>query len=596
MIRKIVIFLSLLITYHISLITSVFASDFVFDYVVSYVISENGTTHVSQNIKLTNLVSNYYAQNYTLTVNSLAIDNIIASDSGGPISPVIEKKDGQTTMKLTFNTKTVGMNKEHQFTLYYDTRDIATKKGRIWEIIILGIEKNPDIRSYIVKLNVPANFGQSAYFSPPPNSQNQWNLIDLGGRGITAAYGDYQSFSFHLIYYLENTSSRPGLQEITLPPETAFQKIVISRLSETPENVRLDSDGNWLAVYALKPKEIKKVIAEGTALVYITPHDERKVILTPAQKSMYTQEQKYWEQTPEIKALAQELKTPQAIYQWVVDNLNYSYSRVEPGIKRLGSIEALKNPQNSVCMEFSDLFIALARSAGIPAREVHGYAYTTNSRLQPLSLVTDVLHAWPEYYDENRKFWIPVDPTWGNTTFGVDYFSKLDFNHIAFAILGQHSDYPYPAGAFKVDEKSKDVFVDFTTLDTIPEKKASVTVHFPQKLIAGGKTAGFVQIKNTGNVLFTPRKLEFITEFPVTRSQEGLTLIPPYGTLEVPISVTTPFNFVSKTVSFQVVVNDQEVKTSLLVSPLYEIYWWVPAIFGVVVVSVLIFRHGKSRA
>ena len=57
-------------------------------------------------------------------------------------------------------------------------------------------------------------------------------------------------------------------------------------------------------------------------------------------------------------------------------------------------------------MEFTDLFVAIARAAGIPARESVGYAYTTNSRLRPLSLVTDVLHAWPEYYDADKKIWV----------------------------------------------------------------------------------------------------------------------------------------------------------------------------------------------
>jgi len=54
-------------------------------------------------------------------------------------------------------------------------------------------------------------------------------------------------------------------------------------------------------------------------------------------------------------------------------------------------------------MEFTDLFIALSRAAGIPAREINGFAYTDDIRLRPLDLVTDMLHAWPEYYDEEKE-------------------------------------------------------------------------------------------------------------------------------------------------------------------------------------------------
>ncbi|GAI19887.1 unnamed protein product, partial [marine sediment metagenome] len=68
----------------------------------------------------------------------------------------------------------------------------------------------------------------------------------------------------------------------------------------------------------------------------------------------------------------------------------------------MGALKALNSKNPVVCMEFTDLFIALCRAAGIPVREVNGYAHTNNPKLRPLSLTLDVLHAWPEYYDENK--------------------------------------------------------------------------------------------------------------------------------------------------------------------------------------------------
>ncbi len=55
----------------------------------------------------------------------------------------------------------------------------------------------------------------------------------------------------------------------------------------------------------------------------------------------------------------------------------------------------------------------------------------------PLSLIADVLHAWPEYYDQQQNVWVAIDPTWADTTGGIDYFSKLDLRHLTFAIQGQ---------------------------------------------------------------------------------------------------------------------------------------------------------------
>jgi len=50
-----------------------------------------------------------------------------------------------------------------------------------------------------------------------------------------------------------------------------------------------------------------------------------------------------------------------------------------------------------------------------------------------------------------------VDPTWGNTTGGVDYFNTFDFDHLAFVVKGISSTYPVPAGGYKLtgDENKK---------------------------------------------------------------------------------------------------------------------------------------------
>jgi transglutaminase-like putative cysteine protease len=64
-----------------------------------------------------------------------------------------------------------------------------------------------------------------------------------------------------------------------------------------------------------------------------------------------------------------ELKTPENIYKFVTNNLSYNYYRVKPDVERLGAKDALANPDEAICTEFTDLFITLARSAGIPARE-----------------------------------------------------------------------------------------------------------------------------------------------------------------------------------------------------------------------------------
>ena len=58
------------------------------------------------------------------------------------------------------------------------------------------------------------------------------------------------------------------------------------------------------------------------------------------------------------------------------------------------------------CTEHSLLFTTMARSIGLPTREVTGWAYDGNKKY--------VLHAWVEVAInvDNVFYWVPIDPTW----------------------------------------------------------------------------------------------------------------------------------------------------------------------------------------
>jgi hypothetical protein len=64
------------------------------------------------------------------------------------------------------------------------------------------------------------------------------------------------------------------------------------------------------------------------------------------------------------------------------------------------------NDRKGDCTEHATLYVALARAAGIPAREVEGYIYG-NEEGNPIF----VAHAWVEVVLDGK--WIGVDPSWG---------------------------------------------------------------------------------------------------------------------------------------------------------------------------------------
>lgn len=562
------------------------AGEFTANYDVSYAIAPSGVTIVTQTVSLENRQTNLYPKQYTILLDTLNVKNIIARDDGGTVTPAITQTDGKTEILLTFNKQIVGLGKATQFTLRYENLDIAVKNGSIWEVNIPGITDDSDLGSYNVTIATPPTFGVISYLKPPPADGKRWNRQQMTNGGISAAYGEKQYAKLTLSYYLENPGVTTVTEEIALPPDTAFQEVSIDALNPKPEGIVKDTDGNWLARYSLAGGQ--KISIEATVSVTITLSSiERKETDVAA----YLMPQPYWESSAEaIMTLAKTYTTPRAIYDYVVTALSYDYERVKTTPKRKGSLEALKTPKNSLCMEFTDLFIAIARAAGIPARELVGYAHTTNAKLRPLSLVTDVLHAWPEYYDRDRGIWIPIDPTWGNTTGGVDYFSILDFNHIVFAIHGTSSTVPLPAGFYRENRKEgKDVTVEFLAVAS-PNAPAALIprIDFPKVVTAGFSANGTVTVENTSGIETKPINVRIETKpFPYTIDKDNQT-IAPFSKLTIPITVSIPASTPKGKGTVSVIAGDRTVQHSFDIQPISWLYLAISGMIGSTAILVWI--------
>jgi len=446
--------------------------EFTTDYDVTYEVRETGATEVINKITLTNVFSNLYATSYSVVLDSMSPKNIKAFDLNGPLEVNEVINASKTSLEVRFKDQVVGKDKSRTFWISFEESSFAVRTGEVWEISIPRISENAKFNSYYVTILVPEKLGQEAYISPNPRGKtNQngylkyiFNREDVEKTGIVAGFGEFQVFSFSLNYHLENPLSKSATTEITLPPDTAYQRVYYDNIAPKPSKMYTDSDGNWIAEFNLGGRERIDVVASGQVQIFSNFRPFNK----PTQESLNLNVAKtdYWDTSnTEIISLSKKLRTPRQIYDYVSTKLKYDYTRVKPNVERLGGVNALKNPESAICMEFTDLFITLARASGIPAREINGYAYTENPEIQPLSLVNDVLHAWPEYYDVDKGVWIPVDPTWGSTTGGVDYFTKLDLRHFTFVIHGVSDTKPYPAGSYKLGTNpQKDVFVSFGSL------------------------------------------------------------------------------------------------------------------------------------
>lgn len=554
--------------------------EFQADYDVQYAISPTGKTIVTQHVVLTNKLSNFYPQKYSLLLDSDKISNVIAYDDGGVITPSISVKSGKTELTLGFNKKAVGIGKSLTFSLRYEHADIATKNGSIWEIYVPGIVNDPDVGSYDVSLSVPSSFGEAAYLSPYPGNNNKWSKDQMIRGGISAAYGKSQRYAIDLTYTLLNSKRTANKQTIALPPETAYQSVRIISLDPKPLTVSKDADGNWLAEFLVPALQSIVVKTRLDISIFLNPSPS----FTPEiNREANLSEKPYWQVSHEkIKEYAGLYKTPREIYNFVVRTLSYDYSRINDEIKRLGAVGILAAPDTALCMEFTDLFIAIARAANIPARRILGYAYTTNSKLRPLSLVTDVLHAWPEYYDNEKKNWIPIDPTWANTTGGLNYFDKLDFNHIVFAIQGESSETPYPAGFYHDSAtNTKDVLVEFSeTAPIINPSVLETKILFPSQVTAGKQISGTLTVyNNSGTTIKNVSVRANSTAGNIKIERDFIELLP-YGTLYLPLEATFPRTFTPVKATIQATANDATIVYEVTIHPPYAL------IAGIVLVAI----------
>ncbi len=571
MLRRLIVFSLLLVGFLCLSQPATADGEFTTSTTVSYAISDNGTTTVTHSITLVNKLSAVYATGYTLTLDGYVPENVQAWDAKGPLTTSTSPSGSGAKVALTFNDQVVGTGGQLNFFIRYQQAGIVIHKGQIWEISIPNQTDSQKDESYKVQVQAPKSFGKVAYVSPQPYAtQDTGDSIifvfqkdQISTSRIVAAFGQFQVFDFDLSYSLTNTDNLSQNQQIALPPDTAYQHLIYQSLSPEPENVVQDLDGNWLATYSLKAKQTLQIKVKGSAQIFATP--QTTGFLTASQKKTYLAPSDVWQTTDtKINALGMSLKTPQAIYNYVVSHLTYNYNRVKPDAKRLGAKAALDNPDSAICTEFTDLFIALARSAGIPAREVEGYAYTADSKLEPLSLVEDVLHAWPEYWDESTSTWIQVDPTWGNTTGGVDFFSKLDLNHFAFVIHGQSPYQPLPAGFYHLNgDQGRSVNVQFGSYKPSLSKPLTTDIS-PNSIL---QPPFFWQ---DGDLTLTNPNGESVDNISLAdtdliRPREDVpSRIPPFGHINIAISYHYPYFFPwSKNPDLSITISGKDQKLSL---------------------------------
>ncbi|QXE92077.1 transglutaminase-like domain-containing protein [Geomonas subterranea] len=103
-----------------------------------------------------------------------------------------------------------------------------------------------------------------------------------------------------------------------------------------------------------------------------------------------------------VKGKTTVLEKAKAIYDWACENMYRDPATV--GCGKGDVCELLKKPGGK-CTDISSVYIALARAAGVPAREVFGLRLGKKAEED----ITTWQHCWVEFFLPGTG-WVPVDP------------------------------------------------------------------------------------------------------------------------------------------------------------------------------------------
>ncbi|MBW2261701.1 MAG: transglutaminase domain-containing protein [Deltaproteobacteria bacterium] len=230
----------------------------------------------------------------------------------------------------------------------------------------------------------------------------------------------------------------------------------------------------------------------------------------------------------QAKELAQgsssDLETILRLARWINENItydrDYSQNKVD---KKVPSVMAA---MRGTCDELSHLFIAMARSVSIPAREVSGLAFTGE---------VWGFHSWSEV--RLGDAWVPVDAT----NFQVGF---VDATHVAFARHGDDAKFEQHieslgTGMFSVLDHDMDVRI--MKASTAADMLKAEMIFEPETVPPGLGFKARLVLENPSNSWFAgPARLVVPAQFEVTEDVIATYVLAPGAHETIEWSVATP--------------------------------------------------------
>lgn len=199
-------------------------------------------------------------------------------------------------------------------------------------------------------------------------------------------------------------------------PRIAGQRVLSEEWSEPPTEFGTDSAGDWVGWDVAAPGS-PKVFSGRTSVEVLNAGlsaPPRSLAPAPDPRDFLGSDTFRQVSDPAISRLAatvggnDTLSRLRGVWDAVIAKVDYG--GYDPDSR--GAVQAA-NTGIGDCTEFADLFVAMARSLGIPARRMDGWTLAWKGTPR---------HAWVEAWIPSRG-WTAFDPTWGES--GSATFANL---------------------------------------------------------------------------------------------------------------------------------------------------------------------------
>ncbi len=438
--KRVVALLALGALFVLALFAPVLASsDTSYAFDTQYKVYENGSAKVTHNIKAKNNSGDKTPEFINIPVGGTNVRAIKATLNGDKALSAVLNEDG-ASIKIPLPDLS---GKDKQWTLDFTYQSDILKELGSSKAAQLPSVNNIGLRVSSQKTVIRADLATGlALVLPAPDKTDiavgeqlftYENKTGPVADSISLIFSEGVTAVMDISTELKNDGWWWKTVEMTLPPDTNQQQVILSSLDPSPINVRLDQDGNIIAQYKMGPKKSlnvsSKVLINVNNLSYDLESDKKVENVSQELRDLYTKTTDKWNGDSlevSVNPVDSASEIVRTIYGAVVDS-----ARQDSAI-----VNNLEYTRASLAdsSKYTDMLIGSLRANGVPAREVLGKLVTDGQFI----LDTSAGHTWAEAYIPDAG-WTTLDPSLAAYS---DHYGSSDILHVGLALWGVSDHLP----------------------------------------------------------------------------------------------------------------------------------------------------------